>query len=72
MILWIAVGLALGWYGAADEGKTQTVRLLDVLAIGPLMILAATSRLPAGLREILLVTGGATITFNLRNYKKEQ
>jgi len=50
--------------------KSQEVRLLDVLVLGPLMIgVALMSRPPAVLRVLLGAVGVGTILYNLRNYQ---
>lgn len=50
--------------------KSQTVRLIDVFVLGPGMIYIGSmaSDLPAWARAFLLVTGGATIWYNGKNY----
>jgi len=50
--------------------KPQSVRLLDVALIGPVMVIAAT-RLPSNvgiLKPLLSGLGWATIAYNARNY----
>lgn len=47
--------------------KTQTIRLLDVFAIGPLMIYGGV-RSGGALGLTLALTGAATIVFNGGNY----
>lgn len=54
------LGALLGWWAATGE-KTQAVRLLDVLVIGPALLFAA----PRPLRDLI---GAATISYNLRNF----
>lgn len=50
--------------------KSQEVRLLDVLVLGPFIIgMALTSRPPALLRVLLGAVGVGTILYNLRNYQ---
>ena len=49
--------------------KSQTVRLVDVLLLGPFMVWAAGARtLPPWARLLLGVAGVATIAYNARNY----
>lgn len=49
--------------------KTQTVRLLDVFLIGPVMIWAAVAPVvPRSVKLALLIFGVATIVYNGRNY----
>lgn len=54
--------------------KTQYIRLLDVFAIGPVMIFAAYkgTTLPTWTRVFLGLTGGATILYNGLNYLEQQ
>lgn len=56
----------------ADRKKTQGIRLLDVLAVGPLVILAGVQRTQGqNVRLALVFTGAATITFNGANFLTE-
>lgn len=59
------------WAQATDarEGKSQAIRVLDVLLLGPLMIYAGTA-LTIGpvARWLLVIAGGGTIAFNAANY----
>lgn len=50
--------------------KSQTVRIWDVVFIGPVMIVgaAAIPKDRAPLPEILAALGVATIVYNLKNY----
>lgn len=51
--------------------KPQSVRLIDVLILGPLMLYIAArrgTRLTRTERAFLGVTGAATIGYNLANY----
>jgi len=49
--------------------KSQNIRLLDVFAIGPMMIYAGTfKQLPMWLRIGLIATGAATVVYNGKNY----
>lgn len=48
------------------RGKTQAVRVLDVLALGPFLIWAASA--PGRGRFILAASGAATIVFNGLNW----
>lgn len=53
--------------------KHQYIRLLDVFFIGPLMIYAASAKVPsASVKNMLLLLGVATIVYNGRNYLLEQ
>lgn len=49
--------------------KSQAVRLIDVLVLGPFLIWAGHQRqLPSWGRDTLNAIGVLTITYNLRNY----
>lgn len=50
--------------------KAQTVRLIDVFFIGPVLVYtgAAHSNLPDGLKLTLVGLGLATIIYNAQNY----
>jgi hypothetical protein len=51
------------------NGKTQFVRLIDVFALGPLMIYVAVKyRVREPQRTALLISGFATILYNGINY----
>ena len=66
----MAMGAKATRHEAAKEMKSQTVRLLDVFAIGPLMIwggLKAT-RSNEALGILLAATGVLTILYNGKNY----
>lgn len=64
----LLAGAAAGWVTASGE-KSQVVRLVDVLALGPLMIYAGTLQgLPREARRALVFAGAATVTYNGRNY----
>jgi hypothetical protein len=63
----VIIGLYLGHVSTSGT-KTQTIRLLDVFMIGPLMIYFGY-RAEASIFSILLTFFGATtITYNLKNY----
>lgn len=50
--------------------KSQEVRLLDVFALGPFMIIMAMTSRPSPLLRVLLGAAGVgTILYNLRNYQ---
>jgi hypothetical protein len=52
-------------------GKSQNVRLADVLILGPYMLfLAAKGRLSANERFMLGVIGVSTIIYNWNNYRR--
>jgi hypothetical protein len=64
----IIVGLYLGHISTTGS-KTQTIRLLDIFVIGPLMIFFGHKSEPASFFSLLLIFFGATtITYNLKNY----
>lgn len=50
--------------------KTQDIRVIDVLFLGPVMIAAglATGPLASLVKTILIVGGIATIVYNWQNY----
>lgn len=51
--------------------KSQTVRLVDVFALGPFMVWAASrSSLPPWARSVLALSGVATIVYNAHNYRE--
>jgi hypothetical protein len=52
--------------------KSQIIRLVDVLFLGPFMIYAGT-KLPSKTLKITMVIAGAlTVTYNLNNYLKNK
>lgn len=64
-----ALGALAGWLAATGEGKTQAVRALDVLILGPGLVAAAAAiRLPLTARLALAFAGGATVSYNARNF----
>jgi len=53
--------------------KTQLIRLVDVLVLGPFMIYAARRpRLNALEKTTLTAIGAATVLYNLANYLAER
>lgn len=64
MSVYALVGAAIGWWTATGE-KSQAMRLLDVVMVGPALLFTA----PRPIRDLI---GGATITYNLRNYIIQQ
>lgn len=65
----VAAGALLGAISRGGQGKTQNVRLVDVFALGPFLIWAASTRqLPAPARLVLAASGAATIVFNGLNW----
>lgn len=68
-IIALLAGLLLGWVTTGQ--KTQMVRLVDVFAIGPILILAGFYEHASSylfLRAVLIFIGAGTITYNLKNY----
>lgn len=64
----VLVGLYLG-HISTDGKKTQTIRILDVFLIGPLMIYFGHTSSHVSIFSMLLTFFGATtITYNLKNY----
>ncbi len=64
----ICLGLFMGYISTTGT-KTQTIRLLDIFLIGPLMIYFGQKSKPESFFSMLLVFFGATtITYNLKNY----
>ena len=64
----VIVGLYLG-HISTDGEKTQTIRILDVFLIGPLMIYFGHNSNVVSIFSLLLTFFGATtITYNLKNY----
>jgi hypothetical protein len=53
---------------ALEVSKSQAVRLLDVLAIGPFIIWAATQTKGDFARAGLFAVGIATVLYNAHNY----
>lgn len=71
MISAALLGLAAGWLAAPGINKTQGVRILDVAVLGPVLtIWALKPRLSRQERGMLAFIGGATASYNLRNYLK--
>ena len=68
------VCFVLGWVFATGTGKTQWVRLIDILLYGPYLIYLSqqseTYRISKGEKLFLLFLGATTITYNLRNFLK--
>lgn len=60
-----------GWFLASGFGKTQYVRVIDVLLYGPYLIYLAfkqTYTFTLVEKIFLLFFGATTITYNLRNF----
>jgi len=57
-----------------EVGKTQAIRVLDVVAIGPAMIWAGYkgTTLHPGLRAFLGITGVLTILYNGQNFLEQR
>lgn len=68
-----ALGVVAGWVAATGKTKAQAVRALDVLVLGPgLVAAAATIRLPPFARYAVAFAGGATVSYNARNFLAER
>lgn len=74
IIITILLGLIVGYIFASGV-KTQMIRLIDVIFIGPLMIFIGTQFLgcgnngyPTQAAMALILAGAATMTYNGRNY----
>lgn len=64
----IIIGLILGHISTSGV-KSQNIRILDIVVIGPLMIYFGVSHKPMNFFSLLLIFFGATtITYNLKNY----
>ena len=64
----IFLGLYLG-HTSTDGTKTQTIRMIDIVLIGPLMIYYGHNSRVVSIFSLLLVFFGATtMTYNLKNY----
>jgi hypothetical protein len=68
----VIIGFILGYLSTRGT-KTQRIRILDILVIGPLMIYFGYSYQPMNFFSMLLVFFGATtMTYNLKNYLHER
>ena len=64
----IIIGLILGYISTSGV-KSQNIRILDIVVIGPLMIYFGYSYQPINIFSMLLIFFGATtVTYNLKNY----
>lgn len=64
----IIIGLILGYISTSGV-KSQKIRILDIVVIGPLMVYFGFSHEPMNIFSLLLIFFGATtMTYNLRNY----
>ena len=64
-------GMVVGWLAAPGINKTQGVRLLDTVVLVPLLVLLSVDKqLSQRERAVLAFTGGATVSYNFRNYLK--
>jgi hypothetical protein len=52
--------------------KSQFLRVVDVLALGPFMIYAGMKLPTKPLQTIMIIAGVLTITYNLNNYLKNK
>lgn len=67
----IIIFAVLGWVMATGFGKTQYVRVIDVLLYGPYLLYLAfkeTYTFTVGEKIFLLFLGATTISYNLRNF----
>ena len=57
-----------------EFSKSQTVRIYDILYVGPLLIYAGTfkSNLPNWVKASLVITGVLTIGYNAHYYMKNR
>jgi hypothetical protein len=70
LILIVIVGLLLG-YVSTSGNKTQIIRLVDILIIGPLMIYLGWHNYKSEkdwMYLVLIFFGATTITYNWKNY----
>ena len=68
LIFVIFLGLLSGWLSTSGS-KSQFIRLLDILLIGPLMIYFGTDIYKYEILKYLIVYfGSTTITYNLKNF----
>lgn len=64
----IIIGLILGYISTSGV-KSQNIRILYIVVIGPLMIYFGYSYQPMNIFSMLLIFFGATtVTYNLKNY----
>ena len=64
----VITGLVIGYISTSGT-KTQNIRILDIVVIGPLMIYFGYSYQPMNIFSLLLIFFGATtVTYNLKNY----
>ena len=64
----IIIGLIIGYISTSGV-KSQNIRILDIVVIGPLMIYFGYSYQPMNIFSMLLIFFGATtVTYNLKNY----
>lgn len=71
MFIVIILGLCLGWASTTGQ-KSQNIRMLDIIIIGPLMIYFGwnSNHVLLILRLVLIFFGATTITYNLKNFLK--
>lgn len=69
----VLAGALMGLVIGRDTGKTQFVRAVDVLALGPFMVWASIQPgLSRASRLVLSMAGAATVTFNAVNFFRER
>lgn len=67
----IIFSLLLGWVSTTGA-KTQFVRLIDVFVYGPFLIYTSTLVDNVLIKSGLIIMGGTTISYNLKNYLFEE
>ncbi len=72
LTIFIFVSILIG-YLATTGTKSQWIRILDILLIGPLMIYIGSLQDPQSISSALLIYFGATtIGYNLHNYMSQR
>ncbi len=56
----------------SEISKSQSIRLIDVVLLGPFMIYAGTKLPTRTMQTTMIVAGILTITYNLNNYLKNK
>lgn len=65
--------LTHGLSSTKEIKKTQSIRLLDVVVLGPAMVYAGMGKpLPQGLKILMLLTGVGTIIYNGYNWNENR
>jgi hypothetical protein len=61
----------IGWFFATGSGKTQYVRIIDIIIYGPFLIYLSLKKsydLSSYEKVFLLFLGITTISYNLKNF----